>query len=200
MASKLVDIFFVEDNAVVRFSLKNFVSRIPDFNLVGEAATGIEAIQQVLALKPEVALVDIGLPDLDGISVTRQIKKSVPQTKVLMLTASDNEHDIFESLDAGADGYVIKGQYSANLEAAIRSVRIGSVWLDPAIAKLVATRAREYTGRQHSDAAEPLTPDDLSRLEKVASSNCQDGVCLVEPEFMDRLRKLNKGVHTISNM
>ena len=189
---KTVNLFSVEDNQVISFRLRAFLKQIADFNLLGEATTGHEAIEQILQLQPDVVLVDIGLPDMDGITVARQIKKALPTTRVLMLTASDDAKDIFESLDAGADGYVLKGNYSINLEMAIRSVQIGSVWLDPAIAKLVVRRTRKTV------EIAPVQPDSfaseaIDRLDHVAASNCKDGVCLVEPEFMRKLRQLNKG-------
>ena len=189
--SKTVTLFSVEDNKVLSFRLRAFLKQIEDFQLLGEATSGYEAIEQILQLQPDVVLVDIGLPDLDGINVTRQIKKGLPDTRVLMLTASDDAKDIFDSLDAGADGYILKGNYSSNLEMAIRKVQIGSVWLDPAIAKMVARRTRK------SVEIAPVQPNSfaseaIDRLDHVAQSNCKDGVCLVEPEFLQKLRNLNR--------
>ncbi len=189
-----IDIFFVEDSDVLRFCLRNFVERVSDFHLIGEAANGVDGVEQILATHPAVALIDIGLPDLDGISVARRIKAALPETKVLMLTASDDEKDIFESLDAGADGYVLKGEYSTNLEMAVRSVRVGAVWLDPGIAKLVLKRAQGSAKNQLVSERTGFTSDDMQRLDQVAASDCKDGVCLVEPEFMTKLRGLNKPV------
>jgi DNA-binding NarL/FixJ family response regulator len=188
---KTVSLFSVEDNQVISFRLRAFLNQIHDFKLLGEATSGYAAVEQILQLQPDVVLVDIGLPDLDGIDVTRQVKKALPNTRVLMLTASDDAKDIFESLDAGADGYVLKGNYSISLEMAIRSVQIGSVWLDPAIAKMVVRRTRKTV------EITPVQPDSfaseaIDRLDHVAASNCKDGVCLVEPEFMQKLRNLHR--------
>ena len=193
-----IEIFSVEDNKVLRFALKSFLKTIPDFNLCGEAETGLGAIDLIKQLQPEIVLVDIGLPDLDGIEVTRRIKKINSQTRVLMLTASDHSDDIFDSLEAGADGYVLKGDSSANLEMAIRSVKIGAVWLDPAIARMVLVstkKAAETISESETNSqevAEDSTSEVLERLDQVAASNCKDGICLVDPGFMARLREINK--------
>src|ERR1700735_1233856 len=113
---KVTDICFVEDNEVIRFCLRTFLKKIPDFNVLGEAADGASGLQLITDTKPEVAVIDIGLPGVNGIELTKELKSKVPQIKVLILTASDNEQDIFAALDAGADGYVLKGDYSTNLE------------------------------------------------------------------------------------
>jgi DNA-binding NarL/FixJ family response regulator len=141
-------------------------------------------------LNPAVILVDIGLPDIDGIELTKEIKLFLPDARVLMLTASDDESDIFDALDAGADGYVLKAEFGKNLETAIRSVRLGAVWLDPAIARLVlkATQ-RPLSKRQQKVEPIALSIEERTVLGHVAQSDCQDGVCLVEPGFLKKLRR-----------
>jgi DNA-binding NarL/FixJ family response regulator len=110
-----------------------------------------------------------------------------------MLTASDDEADIFDALDAGADGYVLKAEYTKNLETAIRSVRLGAVWLDPAIARVVLRAAQRPASKRQNDKVEPikLSDEEKSVLGQVAKSNCQDGVCLVDPEFLHNLRRFS---------
>ncbi len=189
--AKIIKLFSIEDNPVITFRLRAFLSQIGDFNLIGEATSGLNGVKQVLDLQPDVVLLDIGLPDVDGINVAREVKEALPETRVLMLTASEDAKDIFQSLDAGADGYVLKGNYSLSLEMAIRSVQIGSVWLDPAIAKMVLRRTKQ------SIELAPLKSDSfateaIDRLDHVAASNCKDGVCLIEPEFMHKLRQLHR--------
>ena len=198
-----IKIFSVEDNKVLRFALRSFLKTVADFDLIGEAETGADAVKQVADLKPEIVLVDIGLPDLDGIEVTRQIKKENPQIRVLMLTASDYSDHIFDSLDAGADGYVLKSDSPISIEMAIRSVKIGAVWLDPAIARLVLEGTRRVVVAASGGAAvaeklpeseshDSLSEKDIKKLDQVAASHCSDGVCLVDPGFMARLREANK--------
>ncbi|MFN8554122.1 MAG: response regulator transcription factor [Candidatus Obscuribacterales bacterium] len=190
-----IEIFFVEDNEVIRYCLRNFLKKIPDFTLVGEAPDGESALEAIKRLKPSIALVDIGLPGLSGIEVTKAIKKFDPELRVLILTASDNQNDIFDSLDAGADGYVLKGEFSVNLEMAIRSVKVGSVWLDPGIARQVLQMTQRQLTPTVERALQPIAH--LSKLEEdvlngVATSNCKDGVCLVDPTFLRKLKRFSQ--------
>ncbi|HEY9732354.1 MAG TPA: response regulator transcription factor [Drouetiella sp.] len=196
-----IDIFFVEDNEVIRFCLRNFLKKIPDFSLVGEAQDGEAALDAITQANPTVALVDIGLPGLSGIELTKRLKQRVPGLRVLMLTASDNQNDIFDSLDAGADGYVLKGDFSVNLEMAIRSVKVGAVWLDPGIARQVLEMTQRKLTPTVERALDPVIPQ-LSKHEEallngVAASNCKDGVCLVDPTFLKKLKRFSQtGNHT----
>ncbi|MBC7999103.1 MAG: response regulator transcription factor [Leptolyngbya sp.] len=184
-------IFFVDDDRVVRTCLRHFLKKFEDFEIVGEAEDGSSAIASMLSLKPALALVDIGLPHLNGIEVTRKIKASLPDCKILMLTSSDDARDIFASLDAGADGYVLKGDLAANLEIAIRSVRVGAVWLDPGIARIVLDSSAQRQAQGNVSLSGMLSTDEAELLGKVAGADCQDGVCLVDPAFLKRLRRLS---------
>ena len=200
MSSETIEIFFVEDNPVIRFALKSLLARLDRFKLVGNAGDGRSAVDQVRELRPAVVLVDIGLPDIDGIEVTKQIKSTNPETRVLMLTASEDEGDIFDALDAGADGYVLKGAYSRNLESAIRSVRLGAVWLDPAIARSVLRAAQRPASKRSTPSEAPLALSNQERdvLGQVADSDCKDGVCLVDPSFLRNLRRFSSGASSKS--
>ena len=171
--------------------------KIPDFTLVGEAADGAIALEKIKQAQPSVALVDIGLPGLNGIELTKRLKESVPGLRVLILTASDDQNDIFASLDAGADGYVLKGDFSANLEMAIRSVRVGAVWLDPGIARQVLTLTQKALPQMpRSTTPIKLSAEEAEVLNEVASSNCKDGVCLVDPEFLFNLKRFSQPAHS----
>jgi DNA-binding NarL/FixJ family response regulator len=191
MNAEKLEIFFVEDNDVIRFALKSMLRRIPDFSVVGEAANGLSALEQLPRLEPGVILVDIGLPDIDGIDLTKEIKLVMPDSRVLMLTASEDESDIFDALDAGADGYLLKADYGRNLETAIRSVRLGAVWLDPAIARLVLRATERPLSKRQQTKVEPiaLSHEERTVLGHVAEANCLDGVCLVDPGFVKKLRR-----------
>jgi DNA-binding NarL/FixJ family response regulator len=151
--------------------------------VIGTATSGRAAIREIIQKQPNLALVDIGLPDVSGIQVTREIKEALPALRVIILTASEDEKDIFGALEAGADGYVIKSQSARGLEAAIRSVRLGSVWLDPVIAEFVLANNNRQLKRSQA-RRHTLTNIEISRLGEVAASNCHDGVCLVEPDFV----------------
>lgn len=187
--TEATSIFFVDDDRVVRTCLRALLSKVSDFQLVGEAADGTSAVNAAQSLHPSVALVDIGLPGMNGIEVVRRLKAKMPDCRVLMLTSSDDEKDIFASLDAGADGYVLKGDLSSNLEVAIRSVRIGAVWLDPGIARLVLSSTHRHEAGK--PPAQELSSEEENILGKVADSNCNDGVCLVDPNFLRKLRRFS---------
>jgi two-component system response regulator NreC len=191
MNAEKLEIFFVEDNEVIRFALKSMLRRIPGFSVAGEAANGRSALDELSRINPAVILVDIGLPDIDGIELTKEIKRILPDARVLMLTASDDENDIFDALDAGADGYVLKAEFGKNLETAIRSVRLGAVWLDPAIARLVLKATQRPLSKRQQQKVEPiaLSIEERTVLGHVAQASCQDGVCLVEPGFLKKLRR-----------
>lgn len=184
-------IFFVDDDRVVRTCLRHFLKKFEDFEIVGEAEDGNSAIETILSVKPALALVDIGLPRVNGIEVTRKVKAELPTCKILMLTSSDDARDIFASLDAGADGYVLKGDLAANLEIAIRSVRVGAVWLDPGIARIVLDSSAQRQAQGSVSQSGMLSTDEAELLGKVAGADCQDGVCLVDPAFLMRLRRLS---------
>jgi NarL family two-component system response regulator LiaR len=113
------------------------LEQAPDISIVGEAADGKEGVEAVTELKPNVVLMDIGLPALDGIEATSQIKKNSPNVRVIMLTSHDNDRDVFAALSAGADGYCLKETPTSQLVLAIRAVADGAAWLDPGIASKV---------------------------------------------------------------
>ena len=106
-------------------------------NLIAEAADGVEGVRKARELNPNVILMDIGLPNMDGIEATLRIKDFLPETKILIFTSRDSEHDVFESFKAGADGYIMKGASPEQTISAIKAVYDGVGWIDPAIAKLV---------------------------------------------------------------
>ena len=150
----VVRVLLVEDHKLTRMGLKTALKRVPDFDVIGEAANGQEAIQQAEALNPDVILMDVGMPVLDGIQAAKQIKVSRPDIQIIMLTQHDNESDIFASLAAGASGYCLKDVEPERLYMAIRSVSSGDTWLDSSIASKVL---KHYTnlGARSSEAIAP---------------------------------------------
>lgn len=182
-----LSILIVDDSEFMRVSLKALIKKVPEFALLGEAADGETAIDLATKLKPEVALVDLGLPGLSGIEVTKQIKQALPATRVLILTASNYSHDIFSALDAGADGYILKGDFSLKLESAISMVQVGSVWLDPGLAREVLRAAERITQERRGQMA--LSQQEREVLDQVAQSDCTDGVCLVNSAFLMKLKR-----------
>jgi DNA-binding NarL/FixJ family response regulator len=175
--------------------LQQLVATAPDLVLAAQVHDA-DALQALQENKVDVALLDLGFSDTDAIELTKQIRASHPAVRVLIITASDSGNDIFSAMNAGADGYVLKSNLKKGLETAIRSVRLGAVWLDPAIAKQVL-EVMETMARTPSRVLPtgimkiPLLPEEKSLLIEVASGSCRDGVCMVDPDFVRKLRRFS---------
>lgn len=137
-----IKLLLVEDHTVLREGIRDLIQREADLEVVAEAEDGEQAIQMVEQLRPDVVLMDIALPGLNGIEATRQIKRSHPSVIVLVLTAYDNEEFIFAILEAGAAGYLLKNVRGQELLNAIRSVYEGESVLHPTIARKVLRRLK----------------------------------------------------------
>ena len=133
----MINVLLVEDHELYRMGLSMLLDKSEEINLVSEASDGIEGVRKAREHSPNVILMDIGLPNMDGIEATQRIKEFLPETKILIFTSRDSEHDIFESFKAGADGYIMKGASPEQTINAIKAVNDGVGWIDPAIAKVV---------------------------------------------------------------
>jgi DNA-binding NarL/FixJ family response regulator len=132
-----ITIVIADDHTLVREGTRQRLEREDDFDVVGEAADGEEAVRLVNELKPNVAIVDIAMPNLNGIDAAKQIKKTQPGTAVLALSAYDDDEYIYALLEAGADGYLLKNVRGQQLVDAIRDVCAGEMVLDPHVARKV---------------------------------------------------------------
>lgn len=133
----MINVLLIEDHELYRMGLSMLLDKADDINLIAEAGDGIDGVKKAREFSPNVILMDIGLPNLDGIEATQRIKDFMPETKILIFTSRDSEHDIFESFKAGADGYIMKGASPEQTISAIKAVNEGVGWIDPAIAKIV---------------------------------------------------------------
>ncbi len=189
-----IQVLSVLSNDEVSLALQKYLSEIQGITLADKAATESEALQNLKDKTIDVVLLDLAAPDVNGIELTRQIRESYPNVRILVSTASNSPEDIFAAMDAGADGYVLKGNHQG-LEMAIRSIRLGTVWLDPGIAAQVldamvaATSTDSTRVLQTGMLCLPLMPDDKNLLSAVADSSCTDGVCMVNPAFVRKLRR-----------
>jgi len=120
---------------VVRTGLKAFLETKEGFEVVGEAGSGVEAVAQALQLKPDVVIMDITMPYLDGLQATRQLKELLPEVQVLALTVHEDKQYLFEMMSAGASGYLTKQSAAEELVAAVHAVAKGNVYLQPALAR-----------------------------------------------------------------
>ncbi len=127
-------ILIVDDQEVTRRGLRLILEGMPQFDVVGEAADGYTAVNMAERLAPDLVLLDLFLPGIDGLGAVRLIKEKAPAAKVLILTVHDDEEEVRTALSAGADGYCLKSIFGENLKEAINTVLSGSVWLDPGIA------------------------------------------------------------------
>jgi two-component response regulator len=139
---KNIRVLIVEDHDMARMGLSVVLGNNPNIEVAGMSADGQEGVDKALELLPDVVVMDIGLPTIDGIEATKRIKLSNSNIKVLMYTSRESEDDIFDSFQAGADGYITKGATSEQTVAAVIAVSEGAGWLDPAIAKVVLTNIR----------------------------------------------------------
>lgn len=133
----MIRVLLCEDHELVRVGLSIIIEKAGDITLAGEAENGLVGVELAKQLSPDIVLMDIGLPNIDGIEATRRIKDFNPQIKVLIFTSRDSSEDIFAAFKSGADGYIMKGASTENIHTAIRSVNEGVAWIDPQIAKLV---------------------------------------------------------------
>jgi len=143
-----IAVLIVDDHPLFREGLAHALATEDGFRIVGEAADGRSALALWTRHRPDVTLVDISIPGLDGISMVRQLRSAHPQARVLMLSSSEDQEDVLAALDAGAAGYVTKGVRYMELKAAIREVHAGGQPLGEAIAKRLAARQQDS----------PLTP------------------------------------------
>ncbi len=152
MNAKKVRVLIAEDHGTVREGMRLLIEKEPDMEVVGEAADGREALLLALKLLPDVVLMDISMPGVDGLQATRGLQESCPQVRVLALTRHADYGFLTEMLRAGAKGYVLKQSSSADLVSAVRAVASGQCYLDPAVTgKLMGG----YAGRRPEAGAGP---------------------------------------------
>lgn len=133
-------VFLVDDHAVVRVGVKALLEAAGDFDVVGEAGTGLDALREIARLNPDLVLMDITLPDMTGLEALAQIKDAAPKVQVVVLTMHQDEDYFFRALQAGAAGYVVKGSGSEDILSAMRAAQQGGVFLYPSLAKTLIAR------------------------------------------------------------
>jgi two-component system response regulator DevR len=152
--AEVVRVFLLDDHEIVRRGVADVLETDPGLRIVGEAKNAAEALARVPALRPDVAVLDVRLPDGDGVSVCRELRSSLPDLRVIMLTSYSDDEALFEAIMAGASGYLLKQILGQDLVAAVHTVAAGGSLLDPTATAAVLDRLRR--------AAEPAGP--LARL------------------------------------
>lgn len=159
----MIRVLLVDDQRLMRDGMKTLLSLEPDLQVAGEAGNGAEGVQQALLLRPDVVLMDIRMPGMNGVEATREIRRALPETRVLVLTTFDDDNLVMEALLEGAAGYLTKDLPAEEIAEAVRKVQTGGVVMPPPIAaKVVAELAR----RTASQASAPR-PEDGRALEQL---------------------------------
>jgi DNA-binding NarL/FixJ family response regulator len=174
-----IRVLIVDDHAVVRTGLKVFLDLQPDMEVVGEAADGSEGVAMARRLEPDVVLMDLLMPNMDGVTAIGRIKSERPETEIVTMTSFIEEEKVTSALEAGASGYVLKDAEAEEVAAAVRAAFAGEVHLDPAVARLLAQRMRDRKSPK-DELAEPLTEreKDVLRLLGQGMSNKDIGATL----------------------
>jgi two-component system, NarL family, response regulator LiaR len=149
MSTTTISVLIADDHALVRRGIRAFLEAQPDLEVCGEAATGREAVQLAAALVPDVVLMDLLMPDLDGVEATRQIRRASPHTQVIILTSYHEDEHIFPAIRAGALSYLLKDVFPEELAGTIRRAAVGEAVLNPRVA---ARLVQEVQGRRAETA------------------------------------------------
>jgi DNA-binding NarL/FixJ family response regulator len=172
VANPRIRVLLVDDQALFREGLRTILSLTDDLEVVGEAEDGEDSLRQAAQLNPDVVLMDLKMPILDGVEVTRRLHENRPDCRVIILTTFDDDEYVFEGLRAGAVGYLLKDTPSEKLTEAIRAAARGESFLQPSVAaKVVAEFARLASAAPQSvvELVEPLSERELDVLRKLAS-------------------------------
>jgi two-component system, NarL family, response regulator DevR len=152
-AAGKIAVFLLDDHEVVRRGVRDMLEAEPDIRVVGEAGTASSALARIPALRPDVAVLDVRLPDGDGVTVCREIRSRMPEVACLMLTSFGDDDALFDAIMAGAAGFVLKQIRGTDLVGAVRTVASGQSMLDPGAASKVMARLRGPQGKRRTQAA-----------------------------------------------
>jgi DNA-binding NarL/FixJ family response regulator len=160
-----ISVFLLDDHEIVRRGVRELLEAERDITVIGEAGTAESALARIPALRPDVAILDVRLPDGDGVSVCREIKSRLPEVACLMLTSFGDDEALFDAIMAGAAGYVLKQIRGTDLVGAVRTIASGASLLDPRVASRVMQRMRDEAAAQDPLAA--LTGQERKILELI---------------------------------
>lgn len=163
--SEKIAVVLVDDHAIVRQGLRTYLELQPDIEVVGEASDGREAVGVVRDTLPDIVLMDLVMPNSDGVEATRAITSMAPSTRVIVLTSFSEDEKVFASIKAGAQGYLMKDVLPQDLVKAIRTVHRGEAQLDPEIARKLM---QEFTNPQPQTPRHDLTERELEVLRLIA--------------------------------
>jgi DNA-binding NarL/FixJ family response regulator len=188
-------VLIADDHGIVRTGIRLLLERQPDVDVVGEANDGVEAVEQALSVRPDLCILDVGMPRMTGLQAARAIRSHLPDARVLILSMHDDERYVFEALKAGASGYVLKREADHDLVGAVRAVGRGEAFLTNAAERSLI---RQWMDEGAEGPPEPLTPreEEVVKLIAEAHTNAQIAEILhlaektVESHRANVLRKL----------
>ena len=200
-----IKILIADDHELIRQGVRSILHSVRDAQVVGEAVTGLQAVEQTQKLKPDVVVMDLAMPELDGIEATRQIRSANPSTQVIVLTMHDSEIMVRRVLNAGASGYVLKSELANKLKTALRVVHRGSRYLSRQMSERLMDRYLQQSGTGE-ELPFSLTSRELevAQLLSVGKSSKEIGDVLnitvrtVETHRANIMRKLN--VHSVTEL
>lgn len=205
--SEPIHILLADDHSVMRTGLRLVLERQADFQVVGEASDGREAIALAQQHRPEVVVMDVTMPNLNGIEAARQISTAQPETNIVMLSMHSDEAYVLRALKAGARGYLLKESAESDLIAAIRAVHSGKAFFSPAVSRmLVEDYIRQLQDREIEDSYELLTTREREILQLIAEGRSNKEIAgilnlslyTVETHRGNMMEKLN--LHTVPEL
>jgi len=162
-----ISILIADDHAIVRKGLRALITEEPSLNLVGEATGGLETLDLVEKFRPDILLLDLSMPDMDGISVVKKVKQKFPDLRVLFLTIHEDEALLREALKFGASGYILKKAAESELISAIRTVMRGDLYIDTSLLRVFIEDESAFI-RDTQPSFEPLTARETDVLKLIA--------------------------------
>jgi len=157
----VIRVLIADDQVLFRQMIVETLREEEDIEVVGEATNGVEAVAQCETLRPDIVLLDINMPQMNGIEATRRLVRSHPETRVVILTAFDEDHFVFELISAGATGYVLKESHSDEVVRAIRAAQSGESMIEPRVLNKVLIETRRLMQREKAQAPREGTGLDL---------------------------------------
>jgi DNA-binding NarL/FixJ family response regulator len=205
---KKLRILLADDHALVRRGAREVLHTQHGWRVVGEAANGREAVEKAIKLKPDVAILDISMPELDGVEVTRQIREAIPDAKVIVLTMHESDHAVQRALDAGAHGYILKSDLTECLPEAVEAIVEGKRFLTPRVSEIVLegflNKGNKH--RQNERTDDRTTPREIEIIRLLAEGKCnkeiavQLGIAVRTVETHRAKIMLKLGLHSITEL
>lgn len=172
----MIKVLVVDDQTLVRSGISQILSHAPDIDVIGNASNGSEAVDKTLRLRPDVVLMDIRMPGMDGLEATKRIVAERPETKVIMLTTFELDEYVFGAVRAGASGFLLKDIDPDSLREAVNVVADGDALLSPSVTRRVIAEFAETTGELDDSVLEQLTPREVEVLALVGRGRSNDEI------------------------